>query len=105
MLDVDKTRKAVRLWKYAAWSLPLIALALVLSAWFFGYQTLEEIIVLIIIGTFASAMFIWWWWATFTIYDVVQATDDRLKKLNQVNSKLGKPGEIMRKIRLRRNKK
>ena len=106
MLDVDKTRQAVRLWKYAAWSLPLIALVLVLSSWYFGFQTLEQIIIVSIIAVFSSAVFIWWWWATFTIYDVVKATDDSLKKLDITNTnKIGVPKTIMSKICPKKNKK
>lgn len=104
MLNVDKTRKAVKLWTYAAWSLPLIALVLVLSSWLFGLETLESIILVSIVTVFSVAVFIWWWWATFTIYDVVKVTDSSIKKLDSVNERLGAVGTFMRKVTKKRRK-
>jgi hypothetical protein len=50
-------------WKYAAWTLPFVALAAIVFAFWIGDDTLLAKFIIIICTIFFSISVFWWWWA------------------------------------------
>ena len=71
--DFKKTTKAqIRWWVYAAWTLPLTALAGLVFLHFFGWSNAYDYAVVIGSVTFFSISVFWWWWAIFKIKMLVE---------------------------------
>jgi hypothetical protein len=52
-----------KLWKYAAWTLPFIALAAITFVYFLGYDNLVAKFIVITCTAFFGISVFWWWWA------------------------------------------
>jgi len=90
MYNNDKLyKKAIRqsnYWKYFAWSVPLIWLALEFLLYVLGHEQLTN--KLIIAGGifFFVVSVVWWWWAVDTIRlfaEAMSRTTDNFKEIKQ----------------------
>lgn len=83
-INSEKIKKEVRWWSYAAWTLPLTALAGLFFFQVLGWESLVD--KFLAIG--ATVMFgigvFWWWWAIYKIFnfaDMMSKTADRLENM------------------------
>jgi len=93
----EKTKKEVRWWRYAAWSLPFVALAGLIFFNLLGWDSAFE--KALVIGStimFGISVF-WWWWAIYKIFnfaDMMGKTADRIdsikKEFNNLKDSLKK---------------
>ena len=89
--NAEKTKKEVRWWSYAAWTLPFVALAGIFFFNVLGWDNAFDIS--LVIGAtimFAISVF-WWWWAIYKIYnfaDMMSKTAERLKSIKEDFNKL-----------------
>lgn len=58
-----KVKDQTKLWRYAAWTLPFVALSAIAFAYFLGTDTLLTRFILITCVVFFSISVFWWWWA------------------------------------------
>jgi hypothetical protein len=58
-----KIDKQTKLWKYAAWTLPFLALAAIIFAYWIDPKSLLNKTIIIICTAFFSVSVFWWWWA------------------------------------------
>lgn len=95
--NVEKTKKEVRWWSYAAWTLPLVALAGIFFFNVLGWESaVEKSIVIGATVMFGIGVF-WWWWAIYKIFnfaDMMGKTVDRLaaikKEFKNLKDTIGK---------------
>lgn len=69
----DKIKQA-RWWRYAAWTAPFVALAILIGEYFLGIETTSTAIAVVI--TFISVSVFWWWWAVDAIVFMVRKSLD-----------------------------
>ena len=50
-----------RWWKYAAWTAPFVALAILVGEKLLGFETQSTSLIILI--TFIATSVFWWWWA------------------------------------------
>lgn len=81
-----KIESQARWWKYAAWTLPFVALAVLVSLDFLNLDNLYHIATLIIIITFFSVSVFWWWWAIDAIrrmFVIMKRTEENFEEVKQ----------------------
>lgn len=83
------TETQVRLWKYAAWTLPFVALAAIVFSSFTGIDTLVDKIIVIISSAFFAVAVFWWWWALHKLLDIVKIMDATARSLQWVRDSIG----------------
>lgn len=93
---LNDTKKEISLWAYAAWTLPFVALTIVLIQDFFNLQTSLGITIGIIIVTFIAVSVFWWWWALRKIFLITVAMKHNEEGFEQVISELRKTRSVVR---------
>lgn len=72
---LKKTEKQASQWRYAAWTLPFVALALLIASEILGIQSVTNLLIIGIVVTFFAVSVFWWWWAIDKIYQIIKAFD------------------------------
>jgi hypothetical protein len=70
-----KIDNQVKYWKWAAWTLPFVALGAIAFGYWIGTSTSFHIIMVITCTTFFGISVFWWWWA---LEKVAKMVKDRL---------------------------
>ena len=91
-----KIAKQARWWAYAAWTLPFVALAILIGLEYLNLQNLYHLIALIIIGVFFSVSVFWWWWAIDAIKQMFVLMKNTEDNFNDVKSALKETREILK---------
>ena len=79
-----KTEKQIQCWKYIGWTLPFVAIALIVVQWAFNLDTLYEYTMIGILLTFLGVSVFWWWWAIDKIYNLVKSFDQTQKHFDDL---------------------
>jgi hypothetical protein len=86
--NIERTEKQVRLWKYAAWTLPFVALSAIVFIHFVGFNDwLDKTIVMTATLFFAISVF-WWWWALHKLVDVLKGLEAASKGLQSLKASI-----------------
>lgn len=56
-----KDPQQIKWWKYAAWTLPFVALTILIGEILLGFDS--YLTAIIISTTFIASTVLWWWWA------------------------------------------
>lgn len=81
-----QTQRQTRWWSYAAWTLPFIALAILVVEEYIGLEELYQKTIATIVVIFFAVSVFWWWWALHKIKYVIQSlrsTDKHFKEVKQ----------------------
>jgi len=70
--SMNKTEQQARWWRYAAWTAPFVALAIILGEILLGFESLVNITSVSIVVIFVATSVFWWWWAISKIVYMVQ---------------------------------
>jgi len=70
--SMNKTEQQARWWKYAAWTAPFVALAIIIGEILLGFKSLINITSVSIVVIFIATSVFWWWWAISKIVYMVQ---------------------------------
>lgn len=85
---IKNTERQVRAWKYAAWTLPFVALSAIVFVYFVGFHDwLDKTIVITATLFFAISVF-WWWWALHTLVDVLKGLEAASKGLQSLKASI-----------------
>ena len=88
--------KQARWWAYAAWTLPFVALALLVGFEYFNLDNLYDIIAITIIVVFFSVSVFWWWWAIDAIKKMFVLMKNTEENFNTVKETLKETKEILK---------
>lgn len=80
--------KQARLWKYAAWTAPFVALAVLIGQILLGYDTLVKITTIAIVVLFITTSVFWWWWAISKLVDMVNVTERVIDNFNELKTEI-----------------
>ena len=75
-----------RWWRYAAWTAPFVALAILLGEYLLGFDTRPTAFIIVV--TFIATSVFWWWWAISKIVYVVQCSYRMEKNVGEVAREL-----------------
>lgn len=92
---LKETKKQVRWWAYAAWTMPFVALALLGAEEFLGYNDVFRKTLIAIGVTFFSVSVFWWWWAIFKIRDMVEGLNRTINSLTEVKEEIVKTRKVL----------
>lgn len=80
--------KQARWWKYLAWTLPLIALAIIITSYYIGTDEIYKQAIAVTTVVFFSISAIWWWWALFKLVDIVKGLSITASQLSRIKYNL-----------------
>lgn len=92
----NRIAKQAKWWAYAAWTLPFVALAILIASEYLHLDNFFHVATLIIISVFFSVSVFWWWWAIDAIkqmFILMKATEDNF---NEVKTALQETREILK---------
>lgn len=82
----ERTSREAEYWRFAAWTLPFVALALVVTEYLLGWDTALQKTVISIVVIFFGVSVYWWWWALTRIILLLSAlkkTEDGFEEIKQ----------------------
>lgn len=86
----------VKWWKYAAWTLPFAALAIIFFASKIGFSTYQHQITSIVGIVFVSVSVFWWWWAIDKILVLYSINQKVYSKLTVIKNELTKTRNLLK---------
>jgi len=87
---IKKTEQQARLWKYAAWTAPFVALAIILGEMLLGFESIINITSISIVVIFIATSVFWWWWAIDKIYELISAFNKTDQSFDKIANELQK---------------
>jgi len=83
---MNKTEQQARWWKYAAWTAPFVALAILIGEYLLGFDTRPTSFIIVV--TFIATSVFWWWWAISKIVHIVKAAERVEKSFEGIKQEL-----------------
>ena len=93
-----KAAKEAKYWAYAAWTLPFVALSLVVFEHFIGSESLLQKTMIGISVTFFAFSVYWWWWALNRVVEIIAAMKRNDEHFYDVKHELRKTRQLIREI-------
>jgi len=81
---LDRIKKEIKWWSFAAKTLPFAALAMLISLHYFSYVSWYSILTITIIVVFFSVSVFWWWWALDRIFQIIKILKETEKNFLSV---------------------
>ena len=82
------TEQQAKYWRYAAWTAPFAALAILLGEIFLGFDSLINITSIVIVTIFITTSVFWWWWAVSKIVHMMKAAERVEKNFEGIKHEL-----------------
>lgn len=82
------TEQQARYWRYAAWTAPFAALAIILGEILLGFDSLVKITSIVIVTAFITTSVFWWWWAVSKIVYMVNSTEKVEENFNELKTEI-----------------
>ena len=77
-----------RWWKYAAWTAPFVALAILVGENLLGFDNWIQSTSLVIVVTFIATSVLWWWWAISKIVYMIECSHRMEKNFSDLKDEL-----------------
>lgn len=95
----ELTADEAKLWSYAAWTLPFVALAVVVFEHYIGWTDLKSKTIITITVIFFSVSVYWWWWALNKFVSLLAVFQSNEQKFAEVSGELRRTQEELRVLR------
>ena len=82
------TEQQAKYWRYAAWTSPFAALAILLGEIFLGFDSIVNITSIIIMTIFITTSVFWWWWAVSKIVAMMKSAERVEKNFENIKNEL-----------------
>ena len=82
------TEQQAKYWRYAAWTAPFAALAILLGEIFLGFDSIVNITSIIITTIFITTSVFWWWWAVSKIVAMMKSAERVEKNFENIKNEL-----------------
>ena len=69
---MKNTEKQAKYWRYAAWTAPFVALAILIGEELLGFDTAPTSFIIVV--TFIATSVFWWWWAISKIVYMIKCS-------------------------------
>ena len=84
----DKTKRQVKYWQYAAWTLPFIALAIIVATYFIGWDTGFAVSITSVVLIFFAVGVFWWWWTLDKIILIFKSFEETARSLGLIQKNI-----------------
>lgn len=96
MKKIDKTLREASYWTYAAWTLPFVALTVLIGEILIGSDTILGATSIAVVVTFVTTSVFWWWWAITKIVYMIDMTTQVEQNFNELKSEISKLNEDLK---------
>lgn len=79
-----RAEQQAKWWKYAAWTMPFVALALIVFTHFIGFTTWYEQVIVATATVFFTVSVLWWWWALNKLVDIMKGLEATALSLSYI---------------------
>ena len=86
----EKILRQTKYWRYAAWTLPFVALGLLVALDVIGAENYKDIVSIAVVCVFFGCSVFWWWWAITKIVYMIDMTTQVEQNFNQLKSEISK---------------
>lgn len=93
---IHNAKKQASLWAYAAWTLPFLALGILIFEYFLGWHDLVSKTLTIIAVTFFSVSVFWWWWALNKIVILFEAMNKNETNFEEIKYELRETRKVLK---------
>lgn len=94
---LELTVKETMYWRWAAWTLPFVALALVVTEYLLGWDSALQKTVISIVVIFFGVSVYWWWWALTRIILLLSALKKTEESFEEIKHELRLTREELKK--------
>ena len=85
---VGKAQREASYWKYTAWTLPFVALAILgFEYWIGSIEWYQKTLIVITVTFFTTSVF-WWWWAIHKIIVILEGMNKASENLEDIATQL-----------------
>jgi hypothetical protein len=95
---VQKAKLEASLWAYAAWTLPFVALSILVFEYFIGSDDWIGITIIAITVTFFSISVFWWWWALNKFVVVINSMKETSERFDEIKTDLKETRQMIQEI-------
>jgi hypothetical protein len=74
----------IKYWKWAAWTLPFVALSAIVFAFWIGTESTIQKFLITITAVFFGISVFWWWWALDKLATLVKDRFGVIEKMDQI---------------------
>jgi hypothetical protein len=92
----NKAKTEARYWMWAAWTLPFVALAILVFEYYFGLESLYSKTLVIISVTFFTVSVFWWWWSINKIIVLLESFNRTEQHFQDVKHELRETRKAIR---------
>ena len=82
------TEQQAQYWRWAAWTSPFVALAIILGEHFFGFDSIINVTSVSIVAIFITVSVFWWWWAISRIVYMMKKNEGIEKNFESIKQEL-----------------
>ena len=82
------TEQQAKYWRYAAWTAPFAALAILLGEIYLGFDSIVNITSIAITAIFITTSVFWWWWAVSKIVQMMECSKSVEKNFLELSREL-----------------
>jgi hypothetical protein len=83
-----KTGQEAGYWAYAAWTLPFVALAVLVAQELLGFKDWYHTTAIIVVVTFVTTSVFWWWWAITKIVYMIECSRKAEENFLEISKEL-----------------
>ena len=91
----EKFKRQSKLWRYAAWTAPFVALAALIGTEYIVLNDYKGYVSLAVVIVFISTSVFWWWWVMDKLNDLVRLILSSEEKFLEVKDYIKETKEIM----------
>jgi hypothetical protein len=92
----NKAKAEARYWMWAAWTLPFLALGILIFEQYLGWETLYAKTLVIISITFFTISVYWWWWALNKIIALMESFHRTEQHFEDIKSELRETRKVIK---------
>lgn len=94
--QVRNASTQARWWAYAAWTLPFVALAIIVFENYIGWDSLIVKTITVISVVFFTISVLWWWWALNKIVILLEAAKRNEENFKEIKQGIQETKEILK---------
>lgn len=83
---VEKVKKQVKIWDWAARVLPLFAVSGIIFCHYFDYTDARDLLIRLTLLGFLFSAIVWWWWAIYKIAWLAELYSSITQKLSDIKA-------------------
>ena len=92
---LKKIENETKVWTFAAWVAPFVALFSMVVLEYLGLETIKQNISIIIAVIFFAVSVFWWWWVMAKVRQMFGFVDEQMQTFNEIKKDIKETKELI----------